>query len=56
MAAKIIEFESFKDNGVFDRAIELLDQLDSEGFNDNEIKEIIIRMWLETTDEQLHIR
>lgn len=56
MSAKTIKFESLKDNGVFDRAIELLDQLDSEGFSDDEIKEIIIRMWLETTDEPLHIR
>jgi hypothetical protein len=55
MSAKIIEFESLKDNGVFDRAIEILDQLNNEGFSNDEIKEIIIRMWLETTDEPLQI-
>jgi len=56
MSAKIIEFESLKDNGVFDRAIELLDQLNDEGFSDDDIKEIIVRMWLEITTEPLHLR
>lgn len=56
MSAKIIDFESIKSNSVvFDKAMELLDMLDDEGFSEDEIKEIIIRMWLETTDEPLQI-
>lgn len=56
MSAKIIDFDSIKSNSVvFDKAMELLDMLDDEGFSKDEIKEIIIRMWLETTDEPLQI-
>ena len=56
MSAKIIDFDSIKSNSaVFDKAMELLDMLDDEGFSEDEIKEIIIRMWLETTDEPLQI-
>lgn len=56
MSAKIIDFDSIKSNSVvFDKAMELLDMLDDEGLSEDEIKEIIIRMWLETTDEPLQI-
>jgi Ser/Thr protein kinase RdoA (MazF antagonist) len=56
MSAKIIDFDSIKSNSVvFDKAMELLDMLDDEGFSEDEIKEIIIRMWLETTDGPLQI-
>ena len=56
MSAKIIDFDSIKSNSVvFDKAMELLDMLDDEGFSEDEIKKIIIRMWLETTDEPLQI-
>ena len=56
MSAKIIDFDSIKSNSVvFDKAMELLDMLDDEGFSEDEIKEIIIRMWFETTDEPLQI-
>lgn len=41
---------------VFDKAITLLDELTTEGRSDEQIKEIIVRMWLETTTEPLIIR
>lgn len=41
---------------VFDKAISLLEELDNQGYTEEAIKEVIIRMWIESTDEPLSIK
>jgi len=52
---KIIDFPNPNTKDTFDKAISFLESLDNEGYEKEDIYEVIIRMWLESGGEDLHI-